>query len=300
MVDNKPESLGKAPVKIHFPLVSDRGSDVAAAMTANIKLGVIGAGQMAGSMVKGWLSKGVLKPTQVLASVPVQDSALLEPLTSLGCAGTNDNLEVANWAEVVLLGVKPNVISRVGAQLGGAGKGQLLLSIAAGLNTESLAESFGPKWKVVRAMPNTAVRVGEGAAVFCLGQGAGADEGAKVNELFSSLGLCRQVEESQLDAVTGVSGSGPAYMYLILEAMADEGVRQGLGRNLAYSLAAQTMVGAGRMVLETGLHPGQLKDEVTSPKGSTIAAVRALEQGGLRAAMMDAVAAAVQRCGEMK
>jgi len=269
-------------------------------MTANIKLGVIGAGQMAGSLVKGWLSRGVLKPSQVLASVPAQDSALLEPLTSLGCAGTNDNLEVANWAQVVLLGVKPAVVGRVGEQLAGAGQGQLLLSIAAGTSTDSLAQSFGKNWKVVRSMPNTAVRVGEGATVFCLGQESGASEGATVNKLFSSLGLCSQVDESQLDAVTGVSGSGPAYMYLILEAMADEGVRQGLGRELSYSLAAQTMVGAGRMVLETGLHPGQLKDEVTSPKGSTIAAVRALEKAGLRAAMMDAVAAAVERCAQMR
>jgi len=269
-------------------------------MTANIKLGVIGAGQMAGSLVKGWLSKGVLKPSQVLASVPAQDSALLEPLTSLGCAGTNDNLEVANWAQVVLLGVKPAIVGRVGEQLVGSGQGQLLLSIAAGTSTDSLAKSFGKNWKVVRSMPNTAVRVGEGATVYCLGQGSGALEGATVNKLFSSLGLCSQVEESQLDAVTGVSGSGPAYMYLILEAMADEGVRQGLGRGLAYSLAAQTMVGAGRMVLETGLHPGQLKDEVTSPKGSTIAAVNALEKAGLRAAMMDAVSAAVERCTQMR
>merc|ERR1719234_1455956 len=141
------------------------------------------------------------------------------------------------------------------------------------MSTDSLAQSFGKNWKVVRSMPNTAVRVGEGATVFCLGQDAGAEEGVTVNKLFSSLGLCRQ---------------------------ADESVRQGLGRDLAYSLAAQTMVGAGRMVLETGLHPGQLKDEVTSPKGSTIAAVRALEKAGLRAAMMDAVAAAVERCAEMR
>merc|ERR1719500_1596956 len=149
-------------------------------------------------------------------------------------------------------------------------------------------------------MPNTAVRVGEGACVYCLGEGTEQAQGELVKDLFSSLGLCSQVDENQLDAVTGVSGSGPAYMYLILEAMADEGVRQGLGRELAYSLAAQTMVGAGRMVLETGLHPGQLKDEVTSPKGSTIAAVRALEKAGLRAAMMDAVAAAVERCAQMR
>ena len=199
----------------------------------------------------------------------------------------------------MLLGVKPAIVRRVGAQLQGQGRGQLLLSIAAGLTTTSLATSFGPGWRVVRTMPNTAVRVGEGATVYCLGQGAGQEEGQTTHTLFSSIGLCRAVEEAQLDAVTGVSGSGPAYMYLIIEAMADEGVRQGLSRDLAYSLAGQTMVGAGRMVLDTGIHPGQLKDEVTSPRGSTIAAVRALEQGGMRAAMMAAVGAAVERCQEM-
>jgi len=266
---------------------------------AGPRVGVIGAGQMAGSLVRGWLARGVLQPEQVMASVPYPDRALLEPLTALGCRATHDNREVAAWSSLVLLGVKPGVVARVGEEVKEEGKGQILLSIAAGVSTAAMGAVFGAGWRVVRAMPNTAVRVGEGACVYCLGEGTEQADGDIVKELFSSLGLCRQVEENQLDAVTGVSGSGPAYMYLILEAMADEGVRQGLGRELSYALAAQTMVGAGRMLLQTGLHPGQLKDEVTSPRGSTIAAVRALEQGGLRATMMSAVAAAAERCKEI-
>ena len=164
-------------------------------------------------------------------------------------------------------------------------------------------------------MPNTAVTVREGATVFCLGPGADTEDATLVNTLFSCLGLCARVQEAQIgparllphtlhtshfaDAVTGVSGSGPAYMYLIIEAMADEGVRQGLDRNTSYQLAAQTMVGAGRMVLASSTHPALLKDEVTSPGGSTAAAIRALELGALRGTIMSAVAAAAERCREI-
>ena len=161
-------------------------------------------------------------------------------------------------------------------------------------------------------MPNTAVTVGEGATVFCLGPGADTEDAKLVNTLFSCLGLCARVQEAQIgqarllphtshfsDAVTGVSGSGPAYMYLIIEAMADEGVRQGLDRPTSYQLAAQTMVGAGRMVLASSTHPALLKDEVTSPGGSTAAAIRALELGALRGTIMSAVAAAAERCREI-
>ena len=168
-----------------------------------------------------------------------------------------------------------------------------------GLDTARLAGMLGSDWRVVRAMPNTAVTVGEGATVYCLGPGSDSSDGALVTRLFSSVGLCAQVQENQIDAVTGVSGSGPAYMFLVMEAMADEGVRQGLDRATSYQLAAQTMVGAGRMVLVTGSHPGVLKDEVTSPGGSTAAAIRALELGGVRGGMMSAVAAAAERCKDL-
>ena len=235
----------------------------------------------------------------MIASVPEKDAKLLEPLAGLGCQTTHDNMEAANFADVVVLGVKPGVVPFVAQDLHNKGKGQLLISVAAGIDTKKIEGMFGSDWRFVRAMPNTAVTVGEGATVFCLGEGAGQADSIIVQKLFSSVGFCERVQEYQMDAVTGVSGSGPAYMYMILEAMADEGVRQALDRKISYSLAAQTMVGAGRMVLDTGTHPGVLKDEVTSPGGSTIAALRALELGGLRGTMMSAVSSAADRCREM-
>ena len=234
-----------------------------------------------------------------MASVPEKDKRLLAPLTELGCRATHDNLEAAEFADVIVLGVKPGVVPLVAQGLHNKGRGQLLISVAAGIDTKKIQQYFGSDWRFARAMPNTAVTVGEGATVFCLGEGAGQADSNIVTRLFSSVGFCERVQEHQIDAVTGVSGSGPAYMYMILEAMADEGVRQGLERSISYSLAAQTMVGAGKMVLKRGAHPGVLKDEVTSPGGSTIAALRALEMGGLRGTMMSAVAAASDRCREI-
>ena len=139
---------------------------------------------------------------------------------------------------------------------------KLLVSVAAGLDIASLRQLFGSLWRVVRVMPNTAVTVGEGASVYCVGEGTTGKHAELTDRLFSSVGLCEPVAEKDIDAVTGVSGSGPAYLYLVVEAMADEGVRQGLERGLAYRLAAQTLVGAGKMVLQTHKHPAQLKDEV--------------------------------------
>jgi len=268
-------------------------------LPTTMKVGVIGAGKMAGALVHGWINKGLLVGNQVMASAPEPDAALLSPLSSLGCLTTHDNLEVGAWADMVLLAVKPGIIPIVAKQLSTLPRGELVVSVAAGVGVGRLERALGERWRVVRAMPNTAVTVGEGATVYCMGGGAERKDGDMVEQLFSTVGMCRRVSESQMDAVTGVSGSGPAYMYLALEAMADEGVRQGLERSLAYSLAAQTMVGAGRMVLDTDKHPGVLKDEVTSPSGTTIAGVRQLEKGGLRTVMMEAVAAAAERSREI-
>jgi len=264
-----------------------------------MKIGIIGAGAMAGSLARGWVGKGVVEASQVIASVPEKDKRLLAPLTELGCEATHNNMAVADFADVVVLGVKPGVVPLVAQGLHNKGRGQLLISVAAGIDTSKIRQLFGCDWRLARAMPNTAVTVGEGATVFCLGEGASQADCDILHTLFSSVGFCERVQEHQMDAVTGVSGSGPAYMYLILEAMADEGVRQGLERSISYNLAAQTMVGAGKMVLKRGTHPGVLKDEVTSPGGSTIAALRALELGGLRGTMMAAVAAASDRCREI-
>merc|ERR1719334_2640610 len=254
---------------------------------------------MAGALVSGWVKSGVLPASQIMASVPERDAQLLEPLQDLGCQTSNANSEVAAFADVLVLAVKPQVVPLVAKDLRTVddNSNRLLVSVAAGIDLAKLEGLYGPGWRYARAMPNTGVTVCEGATVFCLGNGATLADSHVVQTLFSSVGLCHRVgEEKMMDGVTGISGSGPAYMYMVLEAMADEGVRQGLDRKVSYSLAAQTMVGAGRMVLDTGAHPGVLKDEVTSPAGSTIAALKALEVGGLRATMMEAVAAASDRC----
>jgi len=267
---------------------------------ASVKFGMIGAGKMTGALMKSWVDKGVLQGAQVLASVPRQDKHLVRPLELLGCEITHSNRDVVNYSDVVLLGVKPHIVPLVAQEVRDLESDKLLVSVAAGLDIHSLQSLFGSLWRVVRVMPNTCVTVGEGASVYCLGQGTTGTDAELTDRLFSSVGLCEPVQERDIDAVTGVSGSGPAYLYLVVEAMADEGVRQGLDRAMAYRLAAQTLVGAGKMVLQTGAHPGELKDSVCSPGGSTIAALHSLEKEGLRAAMMGAVEAATLRCRQIK
>ncbi|XP_023335193.1 pyrroline-5-carboxylate reductase [Eurytemora carolleeae] len=262
------------------------------------KVGVIGAGKMAGALLKGWIGSGVIKSNQVLASVPKQDEALLEPFKQMGCNTTFDNKDVGEWSDTILLGVKPGIVEIVAQDLIGNSKGdQLLVSIAAGLNTQTLQQWFGPKFRVIRVMPNTAVEVGCGASVYATGSGATSEDCKNVETLFYKVGKCWRVKEQDIDAITGISGSGPAYMYLILEALTEEGVRQGLGPDLARNLAAQTMQGAGMMA--SIRHPSILRGEVTSPGGSTAEGVRALEKGGIRYIIMEAVAATARRCRQI-
>jgi len=262
------------------------------------KVGVIGAGKMAGALVRGWVNSGVLQPQQIMASVPKQDAALLTPLIDMGCKSTFSNQEVGGWADLILLGVKPSIIAKVAPQLTQKPKGdQLIVSIAAGICLDRLQSTFGDQFRVVRVMPNTPVEVQCGASVYSAGSTTTPADHEMVERLFSSVGKCWRVAESQIDAVTGISGSGPAYMYLILEALTEEGVRQGLSIELARSLAAQTMLGSGKMAGSRS--PAQLRAEVTSPAGSTAEAVRSLEKGGLRFILMEAVAAAADKCRQI-
>jgi pyrroline-5-carboxylate reductase len=261
--------------------------------------GFIGAGKMATALVRGMVRAGTARPEAIAASDPVAEAR--EALaTGSGVTIRGSNVEVARHSDVLILAVKPQSLPQVLEELAPVvTEEHLVISIAAGVALATLAAGLGPDCRLVRVMPNTPALVGAGAAGYCLGQNADAGDEAVVRSCLEAVGRAHRVPEALLDAVTGLSGSGPAFVYLIIEALSDGGVRVGLPRDVATALAAQTVLGAARMVLETGLHTGTLKDQVTSPGGTTIAGLHALERGGLRAALIDAVEAATRRSAEL-
>ena len=266
--------------------------------TASTRWGFIGAGKMATALVQGMIRGGVAEPGSIAAYDPVASSA--DSLASLGVKILASNLAVVAASDVLVLAVKPQAMPGVLVELQPAvGVAHLVISIAAGVPMATLAAGLGPEPRLARVMPNTPALVNEGAAGFALGPTATAGDEALVRRCFNAVGRAFRVPETLLDAVTGLSGSGPAFVYLVIEAMSDGGVRAGLPRDVATVLAAQTVLGAAKMVLETGLHPGVLKDQVTSPGGTTIAGLHALERGGARAAFLDAVDAAARRSAEL-
>ena len=241
------------------------------------QVGFLGAGMMASALMGGCVDKKVCTPSEISCSdvwAPAREKA-----TESGYFATESNAEVCQRAtDAIILAVKPNIISSVCADVAGAGGDALVISIAAGVKL-SVLEAGMPGRRVVRVMPNTPCLVGEAASGFALGSLANDSDREIVKKIFGAVGLAVEVEEKLLDAVTGVSGSGPAYVFQFIEALSDGGVRAGLPRNIATQLAAQCVKGAAEMVLQTGTHPGQLKDQVTSPGGTTIAGVEALENG---------------------
>ncbi|XP_076042664.1 uncharacterized protein LOC143026336 [Oratosquilla oratoria] len=270
-------------------------------MATQLRIGFIGAGNMASAMAKGFIAAGLARPQDIMASSPPVDQALLDKIQGLGCRVSHHNEEVADHSDVVIVSVKPNVISRVLSDIRHVvtPSRQLLASVALGVPLASLQDHLPSGSRVVRVMPNTPALVQMGATVYCRGTYASKNDGEIINSLFSSVGTCAEVPETFFDAVTGLSGSGPAYAYMAVEALADGGVLMGLPRPLAIALAAQTMMGAARMVLETSKHPGQLKDEVCSPAGCTIQGVMALERSGLRSAFIQAVQASAKKSIEV-
>jgi pyrroline-5-carboxylate reductase len=262
-------------------------------MLAGRKIGVIGAGNMGAALIRGWLNAGLAKPKEIfLADAAPERLQVLH--RDFGVQAV-DNREVAAQADIVLLAVKPQVIPEVLAEISPqVDASRLVISIAAGVPLSLLADML-PAARLMRVMPNTPTLVQAGMAAIAKGPRADAADLALTCQLFDAVGRSVVVEEKLLDAVTGLSGSGPAYVFVFLEALADGGVKMGLPRQTALLLAAQTILGAASLFLETGEHPGSLKDMVTSPGGTTIAGLHVLEQGGLRGLAMSAVEAAAKR-----
>jgi len=260
-------------------------------MSEKLKIGFLGAGKMATALAQGFVKAGLVAPADLSAS-DISAEAGKEFEKKTGGKFFTGNRDVLESAAVIVLAVKPDQVTGLLNDLGGALKPHhLLISIAAGV-TLGKFESLIPTTRVVRVMPNTPALVNESAAGYALGKLATPEDGAMVQKLFTAVGVAYSVKEPLLDAVTGLSGSGPAYAYLMIEALSDGGVAAGLPRDVATNLAAQTLLGAARMVLETKLHPGVLKDMVTSPGGTTIEGLHELEKGGLRATLINAVRAA--------
>ena len=262
-------------------------------------VGFIGAGNMAEAMIKGLLGAGVVAAKQVSASEPRRER-LDELKQRYGIHATAHNEDVVRRAEIVVLSVKPQILPRVCDEIAPHLKPRaLVIPIAAGVPVAVIEAHLPPSTRVVRVMPNTPALVGAGATAIAAGGHATEDDLAVAKQIFDAIGMTVILDEGQLDAVTGLSGSGPAYVFLIIEALSDAGVKMGLSRYNAQALAAQTILGSAKLLLETGEHPGRLKDMVTSPGGTAIAGLHTLEAGGLRTTLINAVETATLRSREL-
>ncbi len=259
----------------------------------------LGAGNMALALIEGLIRSGTA-PKLITATIrrPEREAELLA--RAPGIQVTSDNLAAAKGASIVVLAVKPQAFPKLIPQIAPAiDEKKLVISIAAGVPIAALESRLGAKSRVVRAMPNTPALVGLGATAIAAGGHATQQDVALASKIFESVGITTVLDESLMDAVTGLSGSGPAYVFLVIEALSDAGVKVGLSRHVALKLAAQTVLGSARLLLETGQHPGHLKDMVTSPGGTAIAGLHTLEAGGLRTTLIDAVEAATRRAKEL-
>ena len=267
---------------------------------AGRRLALIGAGNMGEALVRGLINANLIKAQNVVCTAPrAERRAELEK--TYGVSATADNVAALKDADIVLLGVKPQILHKVLEQIAPAvaQTKPLILSVAAGFTIDSIEQRLGEGARIVRAMPNTPALVGMGATAISMGIHTSTEDLAQAQAIFQAVGYVTVVDESLLDAVTGLSGSGPAYVFMIIEALADAGVKVGLPRRQAQALAAQTVLGSAKLLLETGLHPGVLKDQVTSPGGTAIAGLHTLEQGGLRTTLINAVQAATERSKEL-
>ncbi|MSP40952.1 MAG: pyrroline-5-carboxylate reductase [Deltaproteobacteria bacterium] len=263
------------------------------------KIGVIGAGKIGSAIARGVIRAGLVAKENVIAS-DVSDALRQAAAQELGIKTTVNNGELADFADIIILAVKPQIVDAVAREIAKKlGTAKLLVSVAAGVPLSRIEAGLLPGARVVRVMPNIPCVVGAGAAGFAGGAHANATDLENVGAILNSFGVGMAVEEKYLDAVTGLSGSGPAYVFLFMEALADGGVQMGLARDVALKLAMQTVYGAAKMALESNKHLSELKDEVTSPGGTTIAGLYAMEQKGFHGTVMDAVVSATKRSQEL-
>ncbi|WP_406671046.1 pyrroline-5-carboxylate reductase [Methanolobus sp. ZRKC4] len=263
------------------------------------KLGFIGTGKMGSALINGICNAGLFSPSNVYAS-DLYEPSLDALKQNAGVNVSTDNKVTVVNSDVIVLAVKPQILRKVIASIkDDITEDKLIISIAAGVKLEAIEDELKEGTRVVRVMPNIAATVAEAASAISTGRNASVDDADDVLAIFGSVGSSLIVPEHLMDAVTGLSGSGPAFIFPVIEAMADGGVFEGLDRNSAIVLAAQTVLGAAKMVLETNTHPGQLKDMVTSPGGTTIRGVRVLEECGVRAAFMKAVIESSDRSKEL-
>lgn len=263
------------------------------------RIAFLGTGNMAEAIIRGLLRSETCAPDRITGTA--RRPKRLETLAAqYGIRTTSDNAAAVREADIVILAVKPQALDGLLTEIAPAlAPSTLVISVAAGVPIAAMERRLGTGTRIVRAMPNTPSLVGQGACAISPGPSATAEDVERALTIFRSVGIATEVEESLLDAVTGLSGSGPAYIFLIIEALSDAGVKVGLPRYTALELAAQTVLGSARLLIETGAHPGTLKDQVTSPGGTAIAGLHTLESGGLRTTLMDAVESATRRSKEL-
>ncbi|MBA5851124.1 pyrroline-5-carboxylate reductase [Clostridium sp. cel8] len=265
----------------------------------NKKLGLIGCGNMAQAIIGGVINSSTLKPDEVIASNP-SNGKLENTKAKYNIETTNNNLEVAKTSDLIILSVKPNKYKDVIEEIKNCiSSHTIIITIAAGISIDNIKSLFGKDVKVARVMPNTPAQVGEGMSAICFSENITDEDKKKVIEIFNSCGKSEIIDENLMDTVTGISGSSPAFVYMFIEAMADAAVLQGMTRKSAYKFAAQAVLGSAKMVLESGLHPGELKDNVCSPSGTTIQGVFSLENSGFRSAVMNAINDTIEKSKEM-
>ena len=268
-------------------------------MLTNKTIGVIGAGHI-GAAVIGGLVKAKLTASKNIIASRRTESSLAELAKTFGVHTTTDNKKVAKSSDIIVLAIKPmNSRDVLNGIKDAVTSSQVIISVMAGIKTSFINSVLGVECPVIRTMPNTPVLVDSGATAISKGKFAGEEHLKIAYTIFKSIGTVEVVPESLLDAVTGLSGSGPAYIYMVIEAMTDGGVKMGIPRQIAFKLAAQTVFGAAKLVIETGKHPAILKDEVTTPGGTAIAAVAELETHGLRTMLINAVSTATERSKEL-
>jgi pyrroline-5-carboxylate reductase len=269
------------------------------AQLPQVRVAVLGAGKMGGILLQAFLKENLFAPDQLHATVAHAERALALS-TQWGVDVSIDNLEAAKQADLILVGVKPFQVPELIKEISPAlTPTKTLVSFAASVKTRAIEETAGIDIGVIRAMPNTPSALGAGVAALCRGRFVSEKQMELAQRIFETVGRTVIVDEKHMDAVTGLSGSGPAYIYIIIEALAEAGVKVGLPRDVATQLAAQTAFGAAKMVLETGYHPALLKDAVTTPAGCTIDGILELEEGGLRVTLIKAVMRATERARQL-